>query len=41
VAWPSQEGLAKQLQAAGFENVNYKNLIFGVVAIHTGFKAAK
>jgi demethylmenaquinone methyltransferase/2-methoxy-6-polyprenyl-1,4-benzoquinol methylase len=41
VAWPSQEGLAEQLKAAGFENVNYKNLIFGVVAIHTGFKAAK
>jgi demethylmenaquinone methyltransferase/2-methoxy-6-polyprenyl-1,4-benzoquinol methylase len=41
VAWPSQAGLAQQLQAAGFENVTYKNLIFGVVAIHTGFKAAK
>ena len=41
VAWPSQEGLAKQLEEAGFQNVNYKNLIFGVVAIHTGFKAAK
>lgn len=41
VAWPSQEGLAEQLKTAGFENVNYKNLIFGVVAIHTGFKAAK
>lgn len=41
VAWPSQEGLAEQLKSAGFESVTYKNLIFGVVAIHTGFKAAK
>lgn len=41
VAWPSQEGLANQLREAGFEKVNYKNLVFGVVAIHVGFKAAK
>mgnify|MGYP000101854843 CR=1 FL=1 len=41
VAWPDQAGLAKQLEAAGFQNVTYKNLSFGVVAIHTGFKVAK
>lgn len=38
LAWPNQELLAKKIEAAGFENVNYKNLVFGVVAIHTGFK---
>lgn len=37
--WPNQELLAKKIEAAGFENVNYKNLVFGVVAIHTGFKS--
>ena len=41
VAWPDQAGLAGQLEAAGFQNVTYKNLSFGVVAIHTGFKVAK
>jgi demethylmenaquinone methyltransferase/2-methoxy-6-polyprenyl-1,4-benzoquinol methylase len=38
VAWPDQAGLAVQLIDAGFENVSYRNLNFGVVAIHTGFK---
>jgi ubiquinone/menaquinone biosynthesis C-methylase UbiE len=28
-----------ELIDAGFENVTYKNLSFGVVAIHMGFKA--
>lgn len=41
VAWPDQAGLAKKLEEAGFENVSFKNLSFGVVAIHLGFKAAK
>ena len=36
-AWPNQDALAAQIQRAGFENVIYKNLSFGVVAIHTGF----
>lgn len=39
VAWPDQAGLAVELIDAGFENVTYKNLSFGVVAIHMGFKA--
>lgn len=38
VAWPDQAGLAVELIDAGFENVSYKNLSFGVVAIHLGFK---
>jgi demethylmenaquinone methyltransferase/2-methoxy-6-polyprenyl-1,4-benzoquinol methylase len=39
VAWPDQAGLAVSLLDAGFENVSFRNLNFGVVAIHTGFKA--
>lgn len=39
LAWPTQQELAKKIEAAGFENVNYKNLVFGVVAIHTAFKS--
>ena len=39
IAWPSQQQLAKQIEAAGFERVTYSNLVFGVVAIHVGFKA--
>ena len=38
-AWPNQETLAQMIRDAGFENVSYKNLSFGIVAIHIGFKA--
>lgn len=38
-AWPGQRELAKLIEGAGYERVNYKNLTFGIVAIHTGFKA--
>ena len=38
VAWPDQVGLAKMLEDAGFNNVSFKNLSFGVVALHLGFK---
>lgn len=38
-AWPNQESLAELIRGAGFANVNYKNLSFGVVAIHIGIKA--
>ncbi|MGI9132024.1 MAG: class I SAM-dependent methyltransferase, partial [Candidatus Nanopelagicaceae bacterium] len=31
-------GLAQQMTEAGFQNVQWKNLTFGIVAIHTGFK---
>lgn len=40
-AWPNQQQLAKQLETTGFQNVTFKNLSFGVVAIHLGFKAEK
>jgi demethylmenaquinone methyltransferase/2-methoxy-6-polyprenyl-1,4-benzoquinol methylase len=41
LAWPTQAELAKKIEAAGFERVTYKNLVFGVVAIHVGHKLAK
>ena len=36
-AWPDQKTLAGHISRAGYEKVTYKNLSFGVVAIHTGF----
>lgn len=41
IAWPSQSELATKVSDAGFESVTFKNLLFGIVAIHAGFKAAK
>jgi demethylmenaquinone methyltransferase/2-methoxy-6-polyprenyl-1,4-benzoquinol methylase len=38
LAWPNQNGLADLMKAAGFGNVQWKNLTFGIVAIHTGVK---
>ncbi len=40
VAWPDQKQLAKQISKAGFKRIEYRNLVFGVVAIHRGFKDA-
>ena len=36
-AWPAQEELASWLREAGLERVAYRNLTFGVVALHRGF----
>lgn len=36
-AWPAQEELSVWLREAGFERVAYRNLTFGVVALHRGF----
>mgnify|MGYP001030713827 CR=1 FL=1 len=33
-AWPDQRALARQLQAAGWSRVAWRNLTFGVVALH-------
>jgi 2-methoxy-6-polyprenyl-1,4-benzoquinol methylase len=33
-----QEDFKAMIEDAGFCQVNYENLSFGVVAIHTGFK---
>lgn len=35
--WPNQEQLARMLREAGFERVAYRNLTFGIVALHRGF----
>lgn len=35
--WPAQEDLAKWLREAGLERVGYRNLTFGIVALHRGF----
>ena len=35
--WPDQHELASWLREAGFERVAYRNLTFGIVALHRGF----
>lgn len=35
--WPDQTELAAWLREAGFERVAYRNLTFGIVALHRGF----
>jgi len=39
--WPTQEKLASWLREAGFERVAYRNLTFGIVALHRGFVLRK
>ncbi|MGI8895763.1 MAG: class I SAM-dependent methyltransferase, partial [Casimicrobiaceae bacterium] len=34
---PDQEGLKKQMEHAGFDRVQYHNLMAGVVALHAGW----
>ncbi|KAL6840884.1 hypothetical protein ACP4OV_029410 [Aristida adscensionis] len=36
--FPNQEKFAQMIQEAGFERVEYENLVGGVVAIHSGIK---
>lgn len=36
--FPDQEDFKTMIQEVGFENVQYKNLTFGVAAIHYGYK---
>lgn len=36
--FPAQEEFKLMIEDAGFVNVNYENLSFGVVSIHSGFK---
>ena len=40
-AWPSQQALADIIAEAGWSNVRYRNLTFGVVALHIAEKPAK
>ena len=37
-AWPDQRQLARAMEAAGWGSVTWKNLTFGVVAVHSGIK---
>ena len=37
-SFPAQEELAAELRAAGFRDVSWRNLTFGVVAIHVGIR---
>ena len=36
--WPDQAGLAVIMERAGWRSVTWKNLTFGVVAVHSGIK---
>jgi demethylmenaquinone methyltransferase/2-methoxy-6-polyprenyl-1,4-benzoquinol methylase len=36
--YPNQEELVVKIQNADFEKVNFKNFVFGNVALHWGFK---
>jgi demethylmenaquinone methyltransferase / 2-methoxy-6-polyprenyl-1,4-benzoquinol methylase len=38
MAWPAQAGLARHLQDAGWSRVAWRNLSFGIVALHRGFR---
>ncbi len=37
-AWPDQRQLAVAMEAAGWGSVTWRNLTFGVVAVHSGIK---
>jgi len=39
-AWPKQDALAQLIADAGWEGVSYRNLTFGVVALHIATKKA-
>lgn len=39
-AWPSQNELLKQIEQAGWKHAGFKNLSFGIVAIHFAKKAS-
>lgn len=36
--FPNQENFKKMIETAGFSNVSYQSLNFGIVAIHVGYK---
>ena len=36
LAWPAQEELADVISEAGWRQVEYRNLSFGLVALHRG-----
>ncbi|EPX77345.1 bifunctional demethylmenaquinone methyltransferase/2-methoxy-6-polyprenyl-1,4-benzoquinol methylase UbiE [Litoreibacter arenae] len=36
--FPDQENFAAMIRTAGFENVKYRNMTFGIAALHSGWK---
>ncbi|MEN9962787.1 MAG: hypothetical protein RIS66_1200, partial [Actinomycetota bacterium] len=38
LAWPNQQELGLKISKAGYESVAYRNLTFGIVAVHRGLK---
>ena len=38
LAWPNQQELGVKISKAGYESVAYRNLTFGIVAVHRGLK---
>ncbi len=36
--FPDQDSFAQMIRAAGFENVSYRNMSFGIAALHSGWK---
>ncbi len=40
LAWPDQYELGKKITKAGYRDVQFRNLTFGVVAVHRGLKVA-
>ena len=37
-AWPNQSSLAQLMRQAGWETVSWRDLTFGIVAVHIGYK---
>jgi demethylmenaquinone methyltransferase/2-methoxy-6-polyprenyl-1,4-benzoquinol methylase len=40
MAWPNQHELKLKIEKAGYTDVGFRNLTFGIVAVHSGFKTA-
>jgi demethylmenaquinone methyltransferase/2-methoxy-6-polyprenyl-1,4-benzoquinol methylase len=38
LAWPNQQELGLKISNAGYESVAYRNLTFGIVAVHRALK---
>jgi demethylmenaquinone methyltransferase/2-methoxy-6-polyprenyl-1,4-benzoquinol methylase len=39
LAWPNQHELKLKIEKAGYTDVTFRNLTFGIVAVHKGTKA--
>ena len=38
LAWPNQHELKLNIEKAGYTDVSFRNLTFGIVAVHSGIK---